>query len=70
MAHTNTRPESQVPRHLKIALSVQDVAALCSISTPTVRRLVAEGVLPRVPHTERVLIPRSAVERWVEGAAA
>jgi excisionase family DNA binding protein len=59
-----------VPTHLKLALSVREVADLCSISTPTVRRLVAEGVLPRVPHTERVLIARTAVQRWVEGDAA
>jgi len=64
------KPHIVVPTHLKLALSVREVADLCSILTPTVRRLVAEGVLPRVPHTERVLIARTAVERWVQGEAA
>jgi excisionase family DNA binding protein len=64
------RKQGAIPAHLKLALSVREVADLCSISTPTVRRLVAEGVLPRVPHTERVLIARTSVERWVQGEAA
>jgi excisionase family DNA binding protein len=52
---------------------VNDVADLVGISTSSVRRLIADGVLPRVPHTERVLVARTAVERWVnqtEGSAA
>ena len=54
----------------KLALSVQDVAAVCGISQSAVRKLVREGVLPRVPHTDRLLVARTAVERWVESGAA
>lgn len=62
-----------VPASEKLALSVPEVAQIVGISTSSVRRLIADGVLPRVPHTERVLVARTAVERWVnqtEGSAA
>jgi excisionase family DNA binding protein len=59
-----------VPASQKLALSVSEVAEIVGISTSLVRRLVNDGVLPRVPHTDRVLIARTAVERWVEGSAA
>ena len=68
MVATNTR--TAVPTHLKLALSVREVAEMCSISVTTVDKLIAQGVLPRVPHTGRVLVPRSAVERWVNGEVA
>jgi excisionase family DNA binding protein len=58
-----------VPVESKLALSVSEVADICGISTSLVRKLVARGVLPRVPHTERVLIARTAVERWVNDEA-
>lgn len=56
-----------VPVHLKVALSVREVALLTGTSEWTVRRLLDQGVLPRVPYTERTLIARIAVERWVRG---
>ena len=58
-----------MPAAEKVALSVQDVSQLCGISQSLVRKLVRDGVLPRVPHTDRLLIARTAVERWVESAA-
>ena len=64
-----TNPHTAVPTHLKLALSVREVAEMCSIST-SVDKLIAQGVLPRVPHTGRVLVPRSAVERWVNSGVA
>ena len=55
----------RVPIHEKLALSVPEVAELVGLSDPTVRRLVKQGHLARVPHTERVLVARKEVERWV-----
>lgn len=49
----------------KLAYSVPEVAAMVGLSEPAVRRLVARGVLTRVPHTERLLIARVELERWV-----
>lgn len=65
-----TNPHTAVPTHLKLALSVREVAEMCSISTTSVDKLIAQGVLPRVPHTGRVLVPRTAVERWVNSGVA
>lgn len=62
-----------VPVHLKLAVSVPEAAALVSMSPSTIRRLVLQGVLPTVPHTSRTLIPRAALERFVDtttGSAA
>lgn len=54
----------------KLALSVAEAAELVGLSETSIRRLVAAGTLPRVPHTERVLIPRLALEEYVNGEAA
>lgn len=65
--------EPSVPPHLKLAVDVDAAADLVSVGTSTIRRLVDEGVLARVPHTQRVLIARRELERWVEstmGAAS
>ena len=49
----------------KLAYSVPEVAVMVGLSAPAVRRLVARGVLARVPHTQRLLIARVELERWV-----
>ena len=70
---SSSRAKGTLPVSQKLALSVSEVALVCGISTSLVRKLVAQGVLPRVPHTDRVLIARASVERWVntaEGSAA
>ncbi len=54
----------------KLAWSVKETADMICISPSSVYELVRIGVLPRVPHTGRVLIPRSAVEAWVNSGVA
>lgn len=54
-----------VPTHLKLALSIPEAAEMVSLSEASLRRLVNEGVLARVPHTERVLIARAELDRYV-----
>lgn len=49
----------------KLALSVPEAAELVSLSDSAVRRLIAEGTLARVPDTDRVLVARAELERWV-----
>ena len=44
-----------------------EVARLIRVSDVTVRRLVTRGILPRIPGVRVVLIPRSAVDRLLEG---
>lgn len=54
-----------LPTHLKIALSVPEAASMVGLSGTAVRRLIDRGVIARVPHTERVLVARAELERWV-----
>lgn len=65
------------PAHLKLALNAADAGDLVGgISETSIRRLVEQGHLARVPHTDRLLIARIELERWVasgrpgEGSAA
>lgn len=52
-------------------LTVQDVAALLSVSRPTVYRYVAEQKLPNVRLSGGVLRFRECdIEHWVEGRLA
>src|ERR687898_3302077 len=54
-----------------LVYSVREAAHVLRTSTTTVRRLVDEGVLPIVPHMgQRIVIPRAAVARLVEGNPA
>lgn len=43
----------------------REAAELTSCSESTIRSLVDQGVLARVPHTGRVLIARKELDRWV-----
>lgn len=54
-----------VPVHLKLALSVGEAAAMIGLSQSSIRRLVADGHLRTVPFTDRVLIARAELERYV-----
>lgn len=53
-----------------LVVTPDEAARLLSLSRRTVDRLVSEGVLPRVPHTSRTLIPRMALETFVNEATA
>jgi excisionase family DNA binding protein len=60
--HRLAQPEPVVSTALQ-------AAAVLQVSVDTVWRLVKRGVLPRVPHLEgKLLIPREAVDRLVNGA--
>lgn len=61
---------TDVPVHLKAALTPTEVGALVGLSASTIRRLVRDGVLATVPHAPHLLIARAEVERWVTGGAA
>lgn len=54
-----------VPVHLKLALSADEAGVMVGLSPASVRRLVVAGVLARVPHTDRLLIARAELERYV-----
>lgn len=53
-----------------LVVTPDEAARLLCVSRRTVDRWLAEGVLPRMPHTNRVLIPRVALESFVNGAAS
>jgi excisionase family DNA binding protein len=57
-----------MPVYRKVALDAAEAAVLTSVSESTIRRLIAEGLLARVPHTHRVLIARRELERWAESS--
>lgn len=60
----------QVPLNERLALSPAEAGSLLGVSESLVRRLINDGVLARVPHTERVLIARTELERFVTSGVA
>lgn len=52
----------------KLANSVPEVAELTGLSQPTIRRLIAAGVLRTVPDTHRVLVARCELDRWLSSS--
>ena len=66
MSVVDTSRTTQAP----LAYSAAEFAALIGVSERHVRYLVAEGHIPRVPHTKRLLIPARAGEEWLNSAAA
>lgn len=66
-----SRNARQVPLSERLAFSAAEAGSLLGVSESLVRRLVREGKLARVPHTERILIARTEIERFVrQGVAA
>lgn len=61
------RSDLEVAIHLKASLTPAEVFALTGVSDSSVRRLVADGKLARVPDIDRVLIPRLEIDRWLAG---
>lgn len=61
---------ARIPAHLKLALSVHEAAEMVSVSDSTIRRLIDDGHLAKVPFTDRVLIARAELERWVQSGRA
>jgi excisionase family DNA binding protein len=54
-----------------LVYTVPQAAVVLSTSTNTIRRMIDAGVLPILPNMgKRVLIPRIAIERLVDEAAA
>jgi excisionase family DNA binding protein len=49
----------------KLALNAAEAAELVGVSEKTIRILVRDGKLARVPDTDRLLIARAELERWV-----
>lgn len=47
----------------------QEASVVLGVSDSTIRRWLDGGVLPRLPHTDRVLIPCVAIAAFVEDAA-
>jgi excisionase family DNA binding protein len=53
-----------------LVFTPEEAGQVLGVSEDTVRRWVRAGHLPRLPHTDRVLIPRKAVEGFVHDVAA
>lgn len=49
----------------RLAYGVDELATLVGVSTSSIRRLIKSGVLAKVPYTDRVLISRTEVDRWL-----
>ena len=60
----------EVPLRDRIALNVDEAGALLGLSGSAVRRLIDDGVLGRVPHTNRVLVARVELDRFAAQAVA
>jgi excisionase family DNA binding protein len=51
-----------------VVYTASQAAEVLQVSEDTIGRLIRKGVLPRVPHLDgKVLIPRQAVARLVDG---
>lgn len=53
----------------RLVYTPAECADVLGVSPQTIRKWLDKGVLPRLPHTDRVLIPRVAVESFVAAAA-
>lgn len=52
---------------LPLLIDLDAAAALCSVSTKTIRRLIAAGELPGVRRLgRRVLVSRAELQAWVD----
>ncbi len=60
----------EVPLHLKLAWSVPEFAALCSLSPQTIRREIERGNLACRRIGARQIIPRDAGLAFVNGATS
>ncbi|HJE60337.1 MAG TPA: helix-turn-helix domain-containing protein [Nocardiopsis listeri] len=49
----------------KVAYSIQETARALSLGTTTVKKLIATGQLPSVRVGRRRLVPRSALETYI-----
>lgn len=56
--------------HERLTLSIDEAAAMLGISRAHAYELVRRGELPRLRLGRRVVIPRKALEEYVEGATA
>lgn len=54
----------------KLALTVTEAQKATGAGRDTIRGWIRDGLLPRVPHTERVLIPTVALEAFVLAGAS
>jgi excisionase family DNA binding protein len=52
-----------VPAHLKILNTIEEAAALWSVSKRTMEELIRTGIVPVVRHGRRVLVPRTALDQ-------
>jgi excisionase family DNA binding protein len=50
-------------------ISVKEIAELCHLGQVTIRRLIAENVIPHIRVGRKILIPRAAFFRWWESEA-
>jgi excisionase family DNA binding protein len=53
-----------------LTLSVRDAAVLSGIGRDALYRLVQDGQIPHLKIGRRVLIPRAALEKWLNEEAA
>lgn len=54
-----------IPLHERLALNAREAGELVGLSDAAIKRLVRAGKIARVPDTDRVLIARAELERWV-----
>lgn len=67
---TNTAPQSPAAGPVGLTYTVQETAALLGISPPSAYEGVHSGVIPSIKIGRRILVPRAALARLLEGAAA
>jgi excisionase family DNA binding protein len=58
------------PSDRPLAVTAEKAAELLSVGDDLIRRWVADGLLPRVPHSRLLRIPYSALEAFVEASTS
>jgi excisionase family DNA binding protein len=59
---------ARIAEPVPLVYTTQEAATALGVSRNVIARWCNEGVLPTMPHTDRRLIPRAAVERLVAEA--
>lgn len=52
-----------------LTYSASEAAAVLGVSTSTIYRMVAAGEIPTRRLRGRIVIPKAALQRWLEAAA-
>jgi excisionase family DNA binding protein len=60
----------QKPTAERVTLQVPEVAKLLGTGQRSVRRKIDEGIIPHIKFGRKILVPKVALQRWIESVGA